>query len=266
MKRKNYIPIVSICSFLAIACIIGGNYYCNYKHFKDIKDYLKNKKVVEEIEQDPITVFVEREDRPYINYRNLQLQITNIQQNPELPTGCEVTSLTTVMNYLNPDAHIDKVMLADTFMDKGNPGMVSPDDAFVGNPHNSRYSFGANAPVLVNTANKYYQSKSSEPEFTAYNMTGTEFKDLLKYVVDGYPVMVWETINLKDTYISTTWTIDGKEIPWYAGFHCMVLIGFDYDKQVYYMADPLKQGITAYDMSTVEDRYNTLGKQAVVIY
>ena len=74
MKRKNYIPIVSICSFLAIACVMGGNYYCNYKHFKDMKDYLKDKKVVEEVKQDPITVFVEREDRPYINYRNLQLR------------------------------------------------------------------------------------------------------------------------------------------------------------------------------------------------
>ena len=51
MKRKNYIPIVSICSFLAIACIMGGNYYCNYKHFKDMKDYLKDKKIVEETEE-----------------------------------------------------------------------------------------------------------------------------------------------------------------------------------------------------------------------
>lgn len=273
MRRKKYTHLVCIYSFLCIACIMGGNYYFNYLHdnaekiyFQDMKNYLESKKIVEEVEQEPIVVMVEREDRPYINYSNIQLQVNNIQQNPELPTGCEVTALATIMNYLNPNAHIDKVMLADSFMDKGNPGEVTPDEAFLGNPHNSRYSFGANAPVLVNTANKYYKSVSEDQEFTAYDMTGTDFNDLLKYVIDGYPVMVWETINLKNTYISTSWTIDGKEVPWYSGFHCMVLIGFDYDKQIYYMADPLKEGITSYDMNTVEERYNELGKQAIVIY
>ena len=75
--------------------------------------------------------------------------------------------------------------------------------------------------------------------------------------------MVWETINMLESYPSSKWTIDNKEIQWYANFHCMVLIGWTED--TYIMADPLK-GIVEYDKDVVLQRYNELGKQAIVIY
>ena len=67
-----------------------------------------------------------------------------------------------------------------------------------------------------------------------------------------------------DTYHSTSWNIKGNNVPWLANEHCLVLIG--YDSSNYYIADPLKDGITSYERSLVETRYNQMGKQAVVIY
>lgn len=66
-----------------------------------------------------------------------------------------------------------------------------------------------------------------------------------------------------EPYPSTKWAIDKKEIQCYANFHCMVLIGWTED--TYTMADPLK-GSVEYDKDVVLQRYNELGKQAIVIY
>ena len=170
------------------------------------------------------------------------------------------------MNYLNPELNVDKLDLSDNYLAKGNPGQVNPNEAFVGNPRNEKFSFGANAPVLVNAAEKYYKKHLPEENITVENLTGSNFSDLLNYVIGGYPVMIWGTINLLEPYVSVTWEINDEEIQWLAQFHCMVLVGFDINKNIYYIADPLREGITEYDMPLLEKRYEQLGKQAVVIY
>lgn len=77
-------------------------------------------------------------------------------QNPELPTGCEITALTTVLNYLGYD--VDKLTLADNFLDKGRVGETSPYKAFVGNPRDED-ACGAFAPVIVNSAKDIYTAR-----------------------------------------------------------------------------------------------------------
>ena len=81
-----------------------------------------------------------------------RLDVECVLQNPELPTGCEITALTTVLNYLG--YNVDKLTMADYYLDKGKMGEVSPYKAFVGNPRDED-SCGAFAPVLVNSATKY---------------------------------------------------------------------------------------------------------------
>lgn len=204
-----------------------------------------------------------KDNMDYTHYSMVKLSIENIQQMPELPTGCEITSLTTVINYLDPDTKADKLNLADNFLKRGEVGKTDPDEAFIGNPRNRR-SFGANAPVLVDAAQNYY-STIDYPR-SVENLTGTECKDLLKYVISGYPVIVWATIGMSDTYKSVTWTVNGKDISWDANFHCLVLVGFNRDENVYYFADPLQKGISVYNADLFKDRYDKIGKQAIVIY
>lgn len=218
--------------------------------------------IKKEIVVEERAVLVENMD--YSHYKRVLLDVNNIPQNPELPTGCEVTSLATVINYLNPETECDKLNLADNFLDKGAVGQTDPDKAFIGNPRDGRYSFGANAPVLVNTAKKYYETLDLQRK--AQNLTGTEIEDLMPYIVSGYPVMVWATIDMADSWISTQWVVDGELVQWHSNFHCLVLIGFDVERQVYYLADPLNDGITEYGMDIFKDRYDKIGKQAMIIY
>lgn len=256
MKKK----VIHISIWISIVILVFLSRYWYYSAKQEIIDYISQRTIIKEIEQEPevITVFVEREQMDSSNYSSIKLDVANINQNPELPTGCEVTSLTIVLNYLGYD--VDKLTMADLFLPQGEIGKTDPDVAFIGNPRD-KHSYGANAPVLVQTANDYLTKMKSD--YHAYNMTGKEFNELENYILDGYPVMVWETINMLESYPSSKWTIDNKEIQWYANFHCMVLIGWTED--AYIMADPLK-GIVEYDKDVVLQRYNELGKQAIVIY
>lgn len=212
----------------------------------------------QEVETEYITVLVEREEMGFQNYLGVCLDIDCHLQNPELPTGCEVTSLANVLRYLGYD--IDKLTLADTYLPKGEIGKTHPNDAFIGNPR-SESSYGAYAPVIVETANNYFAS--IEAKHGVYNVSNTELHDLLKYVNDGYPVIIWATMNMEEGYYSTKWNLDNGEFQWYAKEHCLALVG--YTKEGYIFADPLV-GLTIYDKEVVEWRYDELGKQAVVIY
>ena len=187
------------------------------------------------------------------------LWVPIIEQNPELPTGCEVTSLTMVLNYLGYD--IDKLTLADEFLPKGEIGKTHPNYAFIGNPRDE-HSYGANAPVLVKTANDYLNSIKAMQD--AYYLITCDIEDLMHFVKDGYPVVVWVTKNMEDGYPSTKWMVDGEEIQWYAKEHSMVLVG--YTNTHYILADPLSGEYCYYEKTLVEKRYDELGNQALVIY
>ena len=181
-----------------------------------------------------------------------------INQKPELPCGCEITSLTMVLNYYDIEA--DKCDLADNYLPKGNIGSTDYNKAFIGNPRDSS-SYGCYAPVIKTTANGYLKAKNSK--IRATDISGKEFKELLPYVDDGTPVIIWGTIGCKPGSYTTTWVVDGNEIKWYAPEHCMVLVG--YTSKKVFVADPLEGKIVGYERTTFVERYKSLGKQAVVL-
>ncbi len=187
-----------------------------------------------------------------------KLDVKCVLQNPELPTGCEITALTIVLNYLGYD--VDKLTLADNFLDKGRVGETSPYKAFVGNPRDED-ACGAFAPVIVNSAKRYLYSENSD--MNVYNVTGADYSELVDYVDNGHPVLVWETMWMSKPHIAAEWNVDGETIVWKSHEHAMVLIGYTAD--TYIMADPLR-GIYEYDKEVVEERYKDMGRQAIVIY
>lgn len=182
-----------------------------------------------------------------------------VLQEPELPTGCEVTALTTLLNYLGFD--VDKETLADDFMPITLIGEVVMDEAYVGNPHID--GFGCNANVIVQTADRYFASLDS-PCY-GVDLTGTEFDDLLYQVTDGRPVLTWTTINLTWSRDEYMWTAgNGSDFYFNPFQHCVVLYGYDKNAKTVKVADPLK-GNVEYDIDRFRTMYDIMGKQAVVI-
>lgn len=265
-KRKNILTtFILLISITALCLVIGIYYRDNHKQKEDDNTVVLNvDSTLETLSVDPERIksaILEHTTRAAENYEypnSFSLDIPFVSQYPELPTGCEITALTTVLNYLG--YNVDKLIMADYYLDKGEMGEVSPYKAFVGNPRDED-SCGAFAPVLVNSATKYLKSQRSY--MNVYNITGAEYNELLDYVDDGHPVLVWETMYMKEPYESCTWNIDGENIMWLSREHAMVLIG--YTQSTYIMADPLR-GICEYDKELVETRYKSMGKQAIVIY
>lgn len=193
--------------------------------------------------------------------------VETLLQNPELPTGCEVTSLTTVLNYLG--YNVSKTTMADDYLPKLNfyrkDGKLYGADfrtTFAGTPY-SNSSYGCYAPCIVETANKYL---SQFRLHRAINVSGKDFTELESYLNNNMPVIIWVTSgNLKEPKLTTKWTTPNEEkVQWLSGEHCVVLIGYDKVNGTVTVSDPLK-GITEYPYELFETRYNQMGKQAVVI-
>ncbi len=197
---------------------------------------------------------------PAVRTGSHTISIKNILQNPELPTGCEITSLAMVLNYLGYD--ISKTELAENYLKRGSLGKASFNDAFIGNPA-SDGGYGCFAPVIVTSAQKYLIERTMD--CTAWNLSGTEFTDLFDYIDDDIPVIVWASMNLMDvTKTEAYYGDNGNSVTWYENEHCVVLCGYDIAENTVTVADPLK-GMMKYDTDRFIKIYNTLEKQAVVI-
>lgn len=183
-----------------------------------------------------------------------------ILQEPELPTGCEITSLAEVLNYLG--FQIDKEDLCDNFMPVDYEGAVTMNQAYIGDPR-SNNGFGCYSPVIVKSAYEYFESIDS-PCY-AVDLSGTDFRELFYQICQGRPVIVWTTMYLKEWYPNYKWTAgNGEDMIFNDYQHCMAIYGYDLNEGVVYAGDPLV-GNTTYPIDSFEMIYDIMDKQAVVI-
>lgn len=197
----------------------------------------------------------EKHDPPVIKETpKKQLDVTPISQYPELPTGCEVTSLAMVLNYNGID--IDKLDLANGYIDTGDVDEANPYLQFVGLP-TDEYSFGCYAPVIVAAAELAIDEYGSD--LTVTDLTDSELEDLYAYIDRGEPVIVWCTQDCEEAVISD----ELYGFDWISPEHCVVLVGYS-DNGVL-VADPLYGKVMEYDKEAFKAGYDALHKQAVVI-
>ncbi len=185
-----------------------------------------------------------------------------IKQLPDLPTGCEVTSLAMALNYYGLE--IRNTILADFFLEKAAYRTGDYREKFVGNPRDIN-AYGCFAGVIVKCAEKFLATVRSR-EFEVIDLTGCEPDTLYRYVDKGYPVIVWATQNLVEVKRGASW-IDKETkriITWTANEHCMLLVGYDKKGKVVMVNDPLK-GSCTYSMELFEQRFADLEKQAIII-
>ncbi len=189
------------------------------------------------------------------------LDVPIIWQMPELPTGCEVTSLAMALQYKG--VRTNKITLANQLPKDKRPvirnqdGIIriwgDPNQAFVGNPFGNGYSIFP-APL-----------KQFADQFRpTVDLTGAPFKLLEQQIEKGNPVMVWITINYV-TPLPRYWkTPEDKLIKAPTPIHCVVMTGFD-QNQVYFN-DPLtNEKNMAIDKTHFIQLYHAIGKHALAI-
>lgn len=183
-----------------------------------------------------------------------------VMQEPELPTGCEITSLAQTMNYYGFD--IDKVELCDTFMPIDWNGYYTMNDVYIGDPHSTN-GCGCNAPVIVNTANDYFEYIDSD--WYAADLTDITLNEVFYQVEQGRPVIIWTTMWQRETVSEYYFDLGCGEELWFNPFqHCVTIYGYDLERGIVNIADPLV-GNTEYDMTIFEHIYKIMGSQAVIL-
>ena len=171
-----------------------------------------------------------------------------IEQYPELPTGCEITAMTMVLNYYG--YNVDKVTMAMDYMPKvqaefyrsEDGRLIGPDleNYFVGDPtEETGYICGTGA--IVTAANAYLTDVGSD--MTAVAMKNAQPEELYDLIDQGTPVVIWCTINMEDRAETDGWyREDGTYMEWSTNDHGAVLIVYDEDTVT--VADPIYSRIT----------------------
>ncbi len=199
---------------------------------------------------------------PFILPDSYSIDVDYIYQCPELPTGCEITSLTMLLNYLG--FGVSKTDLADNYLEKDYMCTVSFNDAFIGDPRWDG-GYGCFSPVIVRTAQKYLDTQQHGYKYIVENISGTKFEDLYEYIAHDNPVIIWCSMSLIDIYKNYCYTAsDGTDVYWYDNEHCMLLTGYDKNEGTVTAADPL-EGLMLYNSERFEYIYNELDRQAVII-
>ena len=176
-----------------------------------------------------------------------QYQIYNVPslgQYPELFRGCEVTSLTMLLNYKG--IKVNKLELAEKIIKEPFKFTLKDDIEYTGNPHQG---FVGDIYSRENDGYGVYNEPINEllKEYIggeALNLTGASFQDLYYYISKNRPVLVIINTRFKPLpeaefeYFKTTrgnLKITYRE-------HSVLVTG--YDSEYIYYNDPMYPGIT----------------------
>lgn len=170
-------------------------------------------------------------------------------QLPELPSGCEVTSLTMVLRSMG--FTLSKTEIADNYL-----VVDGSERGFLASPYED--NGGGFPPGIVNAANAYLDANNVI--FRAHDLTGSTFEALCALVDAGIPVCVWTTLQFNEPNYDLSL---GATETWFVNEHCVVLYGAtETDVEI---ANPL-EGIQGVDRLQFASAYEACGSMALTIW
>lgn len=215
------------------------------------------------------TSFEAKKDRlPIIKIKDtVLLDAPTIKQFPELPRGCEVTSLAMLLQYKG--INVGKMELAEKIpkdttpliKEGSNISWGHPNDGFIGDMYSyNNPGYGVYHLPIKKLAEEYMPGK-------VVDLTGSEFNELKTYLSLGSPVWVITnaTYNSLPDSAFETWQTPRGDLNITYRLHSVLITGYD-DKYVYFN-DPLN-GEKNKRVSTDNfiAAWEQLGSQAVTYY
>lgn len=190
-----------------------------------------------------------------------------IYQNPELPNGCEVTSLAMALAAAGCPA--DKLTLYRDYLPKADFSYTdgqrygpSPERWYVGDAADLNGGWYCFESPIIQAANGWLDDRGSPSR--ARSLTGLGRDELDRCAQDQVPLVVWTTLSFaRPQYSDFSWTLeDGTVYRPYSNLHCVVLAGTEDGR--YRIADPLS-GFSLVDKDVFWDSFSAMGRRAVVI-
>lgn len=193
-------------------------------------------------------------------------RLSLIYQNPELPNGCEVTSLAMLLKWAG--CPIDKVELAEDYLPKedfayagGDRLGPDPGQAYVGDPSSAKGWYCFERPIIY-AGNTWLREQNNN--FQVVSLVGLTQKELEDYLDLGIPLAVWVTLDYTPPKSSSfQWTLpDGTRYTPYSNLHCVVLTGWnDGDYQI---ADPIS-GWQRVSPALFWNSFDAMGRRAAAV-
>lgn len=212
---------------------------------------------------------IERTEDGNIKVKEVYINVPTLMQNPELPNGCEITSLTAILNYYGNN--VSKLEMSDRYLRKegfirknGKLYGANPYVAFSGDPRDPLGWF-VYAPPIVEAGDMYL--KEVQSNLRAKDISGSSIEEIYDYLNNGNPIVIWTSIDQQPIRFNYSWYLhdsDSDELFKAAtNLHAVVLNGFVGDKL--HVMDPLK-GQVLYDGNTFFEGYFSLDRQAMIVY
>lgn len=189
-------------------------------------------------------------------------------QNPELPTGCEITALAMVLDYYG--VQVDKTVLAEKYLPKTEAELYQGEDGrlygpdlnkyFVGDPFSHGLICGTEA--IMTAADTYLEEIHSD--LRSKDLTGSKPEELYRLIAENTPAVVWVTIYMEDRWAPEQgwYTEEGEYVDWSTNDHGAVLIG--YTETTVSIADPIS-GLVEYPKEQFESVYASRGSKSVIL-
>ncbi len=189
-----------------------------------------------------------------------KLNVPLENQMPDLPNGCEVTSLSMLMNYygikVSKNELAETIQHVDSFTD-GGKYRGNPHQGFVGHMTIANAGWCVYNEPLYNVARKY----TSHIE----NITGSDFLSLLKLVSTGHPVMIITTTTFNKVNNMQTWDTNTGKVNVTPSSHACVITGYSKPKKVVYVNNPYGYRNQPVNWKNLQASYNQQGRQALYI-
>lgn len=189
-----------------------------------------------------------------------KLNVPLENQMPDLPNGCEVTSLSMLMNYygikISKNELAETIQHVDSFTD-GGKYRGNPHQGFVGHMTIANAGWCVYNEPLYNVARKY----TSHIE----NITGSDFLSLLKLVSNGHPVMIITTTTFNKVNNMQTWDTNTGKVNVTPSSHACVITGYSKPKKVVYVNNPYGYKNQPVNWKNLQASYNQQGRQALYI-
>jgi len=203
----------------------------------------------------------------YIERNANHFDVPIVMQYPELPNGCEIVALTSVLNYYGMD--VSKTKMADKYLPKipfytqnGKRVGPNPHIAYAGNPRDLRDGWYVFATPIVDAANDAIAAKKMD--LKAENVSGSTREEILSFIDRNIPVIVWVTLDFSPPNKDGGWYIKGTNEfhSSITNLHAVVLNGWEEGKV--HIMNPLKGKIIVSE-EVFFDSYEALGSQAVIV-
>ncbi|WP_281944244.1 C39 family peptidase [Paenibacillus tyrfis] len=200
--------------------------------------------------------------KPVERPKSILLEAPHIRQLPELPSGCEVTSLTMLLQYYGVNKSkmdlVPEMKKDPTPIRYNKNGSIAywgnPNTGFVGEVTGAAKGFGIYHSALFELLKAYVP--------TAQDLTKEPFSKLEDQLIQGVPSVVWTTINYQ---VPANWVVWDTPIgPIETTFmeHAVLLVGFD--EQYVYVNDPLAgQSNKKIDKEAFIATWDAMGRQAL---